>query len=266
MEGPEDEALSKNIKIVPDGDLILVVGPEKARLRVHSLFLKTVSKHFSAMFKPVWKEGHNMIGQDSPVELPLPEDDAATLELICAVIHHQVKLVPQTLSPDKLLKVAIMVDKYDCVDSLNSASASWFRSCKAEAEDLMRVAAAAYLFNNAQAFKESTKALILNYGGSYLALPYEDIKSIIPWRIFLLLEEQRSFVRLKIAGVILNPNDPSISCIYSYEKNVEYRWDNASRYTTNGRSRLVEMDDSIGLCLHCFRSGSTESSYCRKKH
>jgi hypothetical protein len=61
------------------GDVILVVGPEKVKLRVHSLFLKAASKPFSAMFGPDWKEGHNMLGRDGPVEVPLPEDNATVV-------------------------------------------------------------------------------------------------------------------------------------------------------------------------------------------
>ena len=48
------------VNIATDGDVILIVGPEKARLRVQSLFLKAVSNPFSVMFGPDWKEGHDI--------------------------------------------------------------------------------------------------------------------------------------------------------------------------------------------------------------
>ncbi|KUJ21312.1 uncharacterized protein LY89DRAFT_577242 [Mollisia scopiformis] len=95
MEELRDNKPSTVVKIAADGDVILVVGPEKVKLRVHSLFLKAASKPFSVMFGPDWKEGHNMLGRDGPVELPLPEDNAAALKLICAIIHHQNNKVPQ---------------------------------------------------------------------------------------------------------------------------------------------------------------------------
>jgi hypothetical protein len=52
MEKLRDNKPSIIIKIAADGDVILVIGPEKVKLRVHSLFLKEASKPFSAMFGP----------------------------------------------------------------------------------------------------------------------------------------------------------------------------------------------------------------------
>ncbi|KAL2825048.1 hypothetical protein BDW59DRAFT_146745 [Aspergillus cavernicola] len=70
-------------------------------------------------------------------------------------------------------------------------------------ETLILLMAAAYLFQNAQAFREITKALVLNYDGSYLALLRKDIESVMDWRVFGLLEEQRSFARLKLGDILL---------------------------------------------------------------
>jgi hypothetical protein len=180
MEEPKDNKPSAVVKIAVDGDVILVVRPEKVKLRVHSLFLKAASKPFFAMFGPDWKEGHNMLDQDGPVELQLPEDNADALKLICAIIHHQNNKVPQTLTAGDVLGVAVTADKYDCVDALKFASGNWLRPGKNEASDLMRLAAAAYLFQNAQAFKEITRALILNHDGPYLSLLCEEVESAIP--------------------------------------------------------------------------------------
>ncbi|KAI9761265.1 MAG: hypothetical protein M1840_001989 [Geoglossum simile] len=60
MEEIRDNKPSTIVKIVADTDVILVVGPEKVKLRVHSLFLKAASRPFSAMFRLDWKQGHNM--------------------------------------------------------------------------------------------------------------------------------------------------------------------------------------------------------------
>jgi len=65
------------VEISPDGDLILIVGPEEAKLQVHSMLLVAVSKLFSVMFGLDWKEGHDMLDRDGPAELLLPEDNAA---------------------------------------------------------------------------------------------------------------------------------------------------------------------------------------------
>ena len=100
MAGPRDNEQSRTVEIAEEGDVVLVVGPEKLKLRANSLFLKTASKPFSAMFGPEWKEGRSLFGRDGPVELPLPEEYGAALELICAIIHHKNNMVPQTLAAD----------------------------------------------------------------------------------------------------------------------------------------------------------------------
>jgi BTB/POZ domain len=170
MEELRDNKLSAIVEIAADGDVILVVGPEKVKLRVHSLFLKVASKPFSVMFGPDWKEGHNML---RPVEVPLPDDNAAALKLICAIIHHRNQKVPQTLAADDVFGIAVTADKYGCVGALKFASGNWLRPLQNEAHDLILLAAAAYLFRSAPAFKEITKALILKPQWS---LPYSFVR------------------------------------------------------------------------------------------
>jgi len=48
----EDNNPGTLVKIAADGDVILGVRLEEVKLRVHSLFLKTASKPFSAMLRP----------------------------------------------------------------------------------------------------------------------------------------------------------------------------------------------------------------------
>ena len=100
-----------------------------------------------------------MLDQDKPVELLLPEDNADALKIMCAVIHHRNNEVPQTLAAGDVLGVAVTADKYDCVDALKFSSGNWLLPGKNEAGDLMLLTAAAYLFQNAQAFKEITREL-----------------------------------------------------------------------------------------------------------
>lgn len=171
------------VDIAADGDVILVVGPEKIRLRVHSLNLKATSKPFSAMLGPIWKEGRDLL-QDGSVELPLPEDNAKAMEYICATLHHQNKMLPVTMTPLDVLEVAVVADKYDLVDALRFASESWLHARNAKADELMVLTAASYAFQNVQAFRDLTRTLILDYEGSYLSLATERIESAMNWRVF----------------------------------------------------------------------------------
>lgn len=184
MENLRDTQKKTLVEIAPDGDLILIVGPEEAKLLVHSMLLRAVSRVFSVMFRPDWKEGQDLLDRDGPTELPLPEDNAAALKIICCIIHHRNREIPQTLAAGDILAVAVTADKYDCLHALRFASESWLRPSTGESSNLMLLTAAAYLFQNAQAFKEITRALILDYDGPYLALSCEEVESAMTWRVF----------------------------------------------------------------------------------
>lgn len=191
MENPRDTQTSTVFEIAPDGDLMLIVGPEEAKLHVHSMLLRAVSKPFSAMLGPDWKEGHGLLVCDGPAEILLPEDNAAAMKIVCSIIHHQNREVSRSLAAGDVLAVAVTADKYDCVQVLRFASESWLRPSRDEAGNLMLLAAAAYLFQNAQAFKEITKALILDYDGSYLTLLCKEVESAMPWKVFCKYPDDR---------------------------------------------------------------------------
>ncbi|KAH6977804.1 hypothetical protein ACHAO7_011264 [Fusarium culmorum] len=143
MENPRDTQTSKVIAIASDGDLILIVGPEETKLRVRSMFLMTVSKPFAVMLGPNWKEGQDMRDPDGPFHLSLPEDNAIALKIICSVVHYQNKEVPRTLPAGDVLAVAVVADKYDCVNALEFASDTWLRPPGDDPDNLMLLTAAA---------------------------------------------------------------------------------------------------------------------------
>ncbi|KAF9766153.1 hypothetical protein IL306_001467, partial [Fusarium sp. DS 682] len=183
MEYPTDTKPNTVVEIAPDGDLVLMVGVEETKLRVRSMLLMAASKPFSVMLGPDWKEGHDMRDHDGPFELSLPDDNASALKIICSIIHHQNKKVPRTLSAGDVLAVAVAADKYDCMDALKFASESWLGTFGDTPDNLMLLTAAAYRFRDAQAFKEITRALVLNYDGPYLALYTDEVESIMPWKV-----------------------------------------------------------------------------------
>ncbi|ERF76287.1 hypothetical protein EPUS_04144 [Endocarpon pusillum Z07020] len=93
-------------------------------------------------------------------------------------------MVPQTLAAIEVLRTSVVADKYDCLNAVKFVSECWLRRRGQEAGDLMLLTAAAYLFQNAQAFNEITKALILNHGGPYLALSCNEVESAMNWKVF----------------------------------------------------------------------------------
>jgi len=179
-----DESSNSVTDIAVDGDVILVVGPERKKLRVHSLILKNVSTAFNAMFGPHFKEGQGL-GGAYPKEIPLPKDSAAALELICCVIHSRNDAVPDPPLPSEVLQVAIAADKYDCAVGLKFAGESWLTNYDIKnTVELGRLMAAAYIFDSAHAFWKITLELIFHHEGSYLQLVDEDTRHAIPLTIF----------------------------------------------------------------------------------
>ncbi|KAL6365499.1 hypothetical protein LRP88_01494 [Fusarium phalaenopsidis] len=66
-------------EIIPDGDVILVVGPEKSKIQVSSHLLRTTSPVFNVMLGPNFKEGTALRENEGPTEIVLPKDNAKAL-------------------------------------------------------------------------------------------------------------------------------------------------------------------------------------------
>jgi hypothetical protein len=176
------------VDVSPDGDVILIVGAENVRLRVYSQCLRSASKTFSAMFGPHWSEDQRL-SQGSPIEVSLPEDDADAMRTICYIVHHHSNLVSQHLTAKEILQIAIEVDKYNLKIALKYASVEWLKPrVNAEREEMGHLLAAAFLFDNIDAFMARVITLIFHYNGSYLDFSDDEFTSqIIPSKVFSML-------------------------------------------------------------------------------
>ncbi|TGO37048.1 hypothetical protein BHYA_0107g00130 [Botrytis hyacinthi] len=120
------------------------------------------------MFKWEWQEGQDLLRQDGPKEIELPADNAAALETILAIIHHQHNEIARNITASQVLEIAVAADKYDILDAMKLASATFLRSDTTDADDLIPLVAEVYLFRNARAFKstrskeESRKVIIFS--------------------------------------------------------------------------------------------------------
>ena len=181
-----DEFQNAITEIAANGDVILVVGPTRRRLRVRSSSLRDVSDHFRAMFGPDFSEGQDL-SADRPKEVSWPDDDADAVEVICNVIHHRNNAVPETLDHAKVFKIAVTSDKCLCVVAMKHASTRLLEPTETmDISGLGQLMASAYLLDNPRAFSEITLAMILRHGGSYLELaePDHGLVDFIPMRIF----------------------------------------------------------------------------------
>lgn len=160
-------------EIYPEGDTLLLCGQSKVKLLVHSIFLTNVSKVFRAMLGPNFREGQPQTN-GGPREIPLPEDDPFSMEIICNVAHS--RSVPDTVSPSQLLAIAYTADKYDVVSILKFVSSRWIsppiRPIWGEfrIEDPLNMMIAAYLLRDSQSFGITSASIVINYNESFRSL------------------------------------------------------------------------------------------------
>ena len=207
MDTAECNSQSGQIRtdIAPDGDVILVVGPQKVRLRVHSQFLRSASKVFAAMLGPRWNDGRGL-SEAHTHEVSLMEDDADAMRTICYVIHLRNDDVPQVIKPRELLQILIVSDKYDFHLALKylfkdqlkpRAETKYLFNChlKPSAEskrvDMGYLMAAAFLLGNTDVFAVHTLELVLEYKGSFWKFFDDPITSqIVPMKTFCMFSNR----------------------------------------------------------------------------
>jgi hypothetical protein len=160
--------MSNTINICPAGDVILVVGPEKARLRVHSMFPRAASKVFEAMLGPAWKEGQNL-SQESPPEVELAEDDGKAFDIMCSVLHRRNDVIPSDMQASVLLSVAVAVNKYDLNVALRHVMTLWMDHREIRTDDVMFLLAASYIRSDAGIFEKFSEHAISHCTMSYMA-------------------------------------------------------------------------------------------------
>ncbi|GKT47972.1 uncharacterized protein ColSpa_08153 [Colletotrichum spaethianum] len=196
------------VPVVPDGDVILVVGlgEEATELRADSLILKRASRVFGAMLGPRFAEGQKLLDRGSePVKISLPDEDPEIMELILNILHHQNSRVCQIAAADSILEVAVIADKYDLVDALKFASQTMLRFHEPSIDhltvgDLWRLGLAAGLLNEAKAFEKITRMLVWNHTVPYIQLvDAEDAIDIeFALRMCYLLEKERQDLKTSL--------------------------------------------------------------------
>ncbi|TDZ23553.1 hypothetical protein Cob_v003136 [Colletotrichum orbiculare MAFF 240422] len=207
------------VPVVPDGDVILVVGlgDEQAELRVDSLILKRASRVFSAMLGPRFKEGQKLLdrgttttGPGDPLKINLPDEEPEIMELVLNILHHQNSRVCQIAAADSILEVAVIADKYDLVDALKYASQMMLHYHEPEIEqltvgDLWRLGLAAGLLNEGNAFEKVTRSLVWHHTVPYIQLvDAEDVVDIeFALRMCYLLEKERQDLKTSLLQHLL---------------------------------------------------------------
>ncbi|KXJ84704.1 hypothetical protein Micbo1qcDRAFT_181424 [Microdochium bolleyi] len=135
--------------------------------------IKGVRRHVG----PNWNEGQNL-SEDMPKPVELGDDDFGAMHTVCCVIHHRIDLLTQTLDPADVLRVAIVVDKYDLSVAMKFALAPWLKL--RDDMNMMQLGymmAATHRLRDEERFVETTLALILRCDASYWCLSEHEMIS-----------------------------------------------------------------------------------------
>ena len=74
-----------------------------------------------------FKEGHQLAtATTNAVEIPFPEDDPVAMVILCQILHLRNEEVPNDLTINQLLHVALLVDKYDCAKPVKPSAECWY--------------------------------------------------------------------------------------------------------------------------------------------
>lgn len=63
-----------------------------------------------------------------PYLLPLPDDDAQAVTLLCKLLHFDIADIPDRPSPQSLEYLAFACDKYNCLLTLQYCGSIWVRN------------------------------------------------------------------------------------------------------------------------------------------
>ncbi|SPJ73177.1 uncharacterized protein FTOL_02906 [Fusarium torulosum] len=139
---------------------------DEIRVCVNSVIMKTASPVFAAMLDPHFKKGHALTqAKNVPVEIALPKDDAGAFGHICQVLHCQADTTLLEPNPDMLLKIWILIQKYDLKKAIKLSIEHWVRrqlELRLELEDLWLLALFCFQFEEATAFQYVTQQLMLS--------------------------------------------------------------------------------------------------------
>ena len=116
---------SKKRKRVTSTQSVPVAEPEKIHMTVSSKHMMLASPVFKAMLQPgCFREGiqRNAAGQ---MEVDLPDDDQPIMVIVLKLFHGRNRLVPQQADLKMMSKLAILVDKYQMVEAVESFSNPW---------------------------------------------------------------------------------------------------------------------------------------------
>ncbi|EME41184.1 hypothetical protein DOTSEDRAFT_55082 [Dothistroma septosporum NZE10] len=201
-----DTNTTEMITIARDGDLLLAVGNGgKTTLLVSSAVLVGGSKYFAALISPRFREGQETRSVAKPPTIRLEDDSARSIQDLCGLLHgEEMAELYAPATSERLLHLAVVVDKYDCVSRLRPhTSAMLFTFLDVHQQQeldnkyLDHILAAAYLFDHSICFKIISKRLMLETITSRAHWPGEIPEDVLPERILDAIDHKRLIATVK---------------------------------------------------------------------
>jgi len=186
------------------GDVTLAVGTEttQLRLRVSKALLSLASKYFATLLGPSFREGADA---SEKKDIELSDDDSKAMSLLCKILHMQYQLPTKSLSPDELLGLAVVGDKYGCVKALALSVRSIFPEKTDTAgttfEHIGKLVCAAYPLDNAPLFERLTHAMFTDYVDSFVPVGHSEAGQLLPssiWRKWSESSVGRATIRFEL--------------------------------------------------------------------
>jgi hypothetical protein len=138
------------------------------------------------MFSAAFREGQRLLVEDRPV-VELGDDDPELMGLILRILHYQGSPVDYAMEAEKLARLSIQCDKYDCTRALGPWVTTWLRSVKTKddpAEALGFQILAAYEFGDSIEFRNKTRAAILQLTPTFAATwEEEELFALLPFSV-----------------------------------------------------------------------------------
>lgn len=116
------------------------------------------------------------------LELPLPDDEPAAMKILINIIHGRMKLIPSKIDLELFTQLAILVDKYHCVEVVCPYHEIWtntMQACASTCGNMARWLCIAWQFEMDAKFHEAS-TWIETYGTCDLVKTMAIMKYSLP--------------------------------------------------------------------------------------
>jgi hypothetical protein len=175
--------------IAKKGDVIIQlgkvgVGKGVRKILVSSMVHSLASPVFATMFDGRFSEGQNL-SPTSPHTVPLPDDDPQCIT-ICKIGHMQTSQLPTTIIAMAFFKLALVCNKYDCVDVVRAWAIIWVAELlKTPAtQDFEKMALATHLLNLPNEFFKVSQSLMRDQSATFSIIKAVGGQEFLPWTVY----------------------------------------------------------------------------------